>query len=418
MSPEVVAARSAIESLRSGVPSRDAVEQLGTTQHDVRERFLELLDSVAGGRGSAPMILSATFGAGKTHLLEYLQSLAERDNFVTSYVVISPEMPLGNGQLVVKALCDAARAPGQAGKAVRALAAGLRTDSEPYRALQSWARDATLDDRFRALLHLYEAFRADEEFRSQILSDFEGRPLLKTVIKNRLKQINAAAAYDLNGPRNAFLAHDRIRLLGQFFRACGCKGWVILFDEMERVARFSLPQRLAAYSELGWWRQAAEQTGGALLPIFTTASGFVAESVVGGTHDEERLTGGYAQDERELLALSGIELLKTPFRLESPGPEEEEAIKYRIQSIYAEAYGIPAPPPPAARSDVRTSIRSEIRRWITLWDMQRYYPGYVPEVGVDPVTFDGTVIPDPEIPEDEGDEESEDSWRSAGAERL
>ncbi len=403
MSPEVVEARSAIESLRSGVPSRDVVAQLGTTQHDVRERFEESLDALAAGQGVSPIIISATFGAGKTHLLNYLQALAEREGFVTSYAVISPEMPLGNAHMVVKALSEAASAPGLTGKAVRALAANLRTDSSAYQELQGWARSATIDDRFRALLHLYEAFRADEEFRVQILNDFEGRAILKTILKNRLKQINQAAAYDLTGPRSAFVAHDRIRLLAQFFRASGCKGWVVLFDEMERVGKFSLNQRLAAYSELGWWREAAEQAGSALLPVFTTASGFVTESVTGGTHDEQRLSsGGFAQDERDQRARRGIELLKAPFRLESPTREQEAEIEYRVRAIYEAAYGTTVPPLPAARNDVRISIRSEMRRWITLWDLHRYYPAYQPEVEVGEMHFDATAIADTDIvPEDE-----------------
>lgn len=403
MTPEVVQARSAIESLRSGVPSRDVAAQLGTTQHDVRERFEESLDAIAEGRGATPMLISATFGAGKTHLLNYLQTIAEREGFVTSYVVISPEMPLGNGHMVVKALSEAAVAPGQTGKAMRALASGLRTDSEAYKELQNWAKDASIDDRFRALLHLYEAFRADEEFRVQILADFEGRAILKTIIKNRLKQINQAAAYDLSGPRNAFLAHDRVRLLAQFFRASGCKGWVVLFDEMERVAKFSLNQRLAAYSELGWWREAAEQAGSALLPIFTTASGFVAESVTGGTHDEQRLSsGGYAHDERDRYAKQGIDLLKAPFRLESPTREQEAEIEYRVKAIYEAAYNVTVPLLREARTDVRTSIRSEMRRWITLWDLNRYYPDYQADVSVTDVHFDPTAIADTDIvPEDE-----------------
>ena len=408
MTPEVVQARSAIESLRSGVPSRDAVAQLGTTQHDVRERFEESLDALAAGQGASPIVISATFGAGKTHLLNYLQTIAEREGFVTSYVVISPEMPLGNAHLVVKALSEAAVAPNQTGKAMRSLAAGLRTDSDPYQELQTWARNATLDDRFRALLHLYEAFRADEEFRVQILNDFEGRAILKTILKNRLKQINQAAAYDLSGPRNAFLAHDRIRLLAQFFRAGGCKGWVVLFDEMERVAKFSLNQRLAAYSELGWWREAAEQAGSALLPIFTTASGFVSESITGGTHDEQRLSSnGFAQDERDQHARQGIELLKAPFRLESPTREQEAEIEYRVKAIYEAAYGESVPLLREARTDVRTSIRSEMRRWITLWDLQRYYPAYQPEVRTEEIHFDATAIADTDIVPDEDDEARE-----------
>ena len=408
MSPEVVEARSAIESLRSGVPSRDVVAQLGTTQHDVRERFQEGLDALAAGEGTSPIVISATFGAGKTHLLNYLQALAEREGFVTSYAVISPEMPLGNAHLAVKALSEAAVAPGQTGKAMRALAAGLRTDSEAYKELQNWARNATIDDRFRALLHLYESFRADEEFRVQILNDFEGRAILKTILKNRLKQISQSAAYDLSGPRNAFLAHDRIRLLAQFFRASGCKGWVILFDEMERVGKFSLNQRLAAYSELGWWREAAEQVGSALLPIFTTASGFVSEAITGGTHDEQRLSsGGFAQDERDQYARRGIDMLKAPFRLVSPTREQEAEIEYRVKSIYEAAYGGTVPELPRARGDVRTSIRSEMRRWITLWDLHRYYPAYRPEVSVGEIHFDPTAIADTDIAPDEEDEARE-----------
>jgi hypothetical protein len=406
MTPEAILSRSAIESLRSGVPSRDAVAQLGTTQHDVRERFVEELDALAEGGGASPIIISATFGAGKTHLLNYLQSLAEQEGFVTSYVVISPEMPLGNAHQVVKSLSETAHAPGQTGKAVRALAAGLSTESEAYQGLRAWARDANIDDRFRALLHLYEAYRADEEYRVQILNDFEGRPLLKTMIKNRLNLIKEAAAYDLTGPKNALLAHDRIRLLAQFFRASGCKGWVILFDEMERVAKFSLNQRLATYQELGWWREAAEQVGSALLPVFTTASGFVAESVTGGTNDEQRLiTTGIAPDERDQRALRGIEMLKSPFRLESPTPQEEEEVRYRVKAIYEQAYGVTVPALPDARHDVRTSIRSEIRRWITLWDLHRYYPAYSPQVEEESLPFDQSAIADADLLQ--GDEEDD-----------
>ena len=222
--------------------------------------------------------------------------------------------------------------------------------------------------------------------------------MLKTVIKGRLKQIGEAAAYDLNGPKSALLAHDRIRLLARFFRAAGCKGWVVLFDEMERVAKFSLNQRLAAYSELGWWRTAAEQAGSALIPVFTTASGFVAESVTGGTQDEQRLTApGIMQDERDEWARRGVELLKTPIRLTSPTPAEEDEIRYRVKAIYEAAYDVTLPAHHDEWKDVRTSIRSEIRRWITLWDLHRYYPAYRPEMEMESVHFDPSAIADSDL---------------------
>ncbi len=401
MNPETVRARSAIESLRSGVPSRDAVAQLGTTQVDVRERFEESLEALEEGKGVVPLLIAANFGAGKTHLLNYLQGAAERAGFVTSYVVISPEMPLGQAQTVVRALAETAHAPDHTGKALRALAANLKTDSDAYRGLVNWARDAAIDDRFRALLHLYEAYRADEEFRLQILNDIEGRGMLKTLIKSRLKLINEAAAYDLNGPPSSQLSHDRVRLLAQMFRAAGCKGWVVLFDEMETVAKFSLKQRIGAYRELGWWRQAAELTGSALLPVFTTASSFIADSVFGGAHDEQRMmSGGFSQDERDKQALYGIELLKTPFRLDAPTAQEKEEIKYRVKAIYEEAYGVSVPPLPPQRR-ATTSVRSEIRQWITLWDLHRYYPSYQANVEEEAIAFDTHDITDAEMTADE-----------------
>ena len=399
MTPETVEARSAIESLRSGVPSRNAVAQLGTTQTDVREEFEASLETLTEGvKGVSPLVLSATFGAGKTHLLEYLQSLAEGAGFVTSYVVVSPEMPLGNGHLVLKALSEAAIAPEQTGKALRALASNLNTTSDSYSKLKEWAIDSGINGRFPAMLHLYSEYRADEDFRVQLLNDFEGRPLLKTLLKSRLKQINAAPNYDLSGPPNAALAHDRIRLLAQIFRASGCKGWVILFDEFERISRFSANQRLAAYSELGWWRKTAEMAGAAILPVFTTASGFYSETLEGGAQDEQRFKNrSYEQDDRDRDAVYGIELLKSKTRLDSPTSQEEEDIKYRVKQIYEEAYNVTASLELAKRRDVRTSIRSEIRRWITLWDLQRYSPDYEAVLENDQILFDTADISDAEM---------------------
>ena len=52
---------------------------------------------------------------------------------------------------------------------------------------------------------------------------------------------------------------------------------------------------------------------------------------------------------------------------------------------------------PSDKFDIRISIRSEIRRWITLWDLHRYYPAYSPEVAVDEVHFDPEAIGDAQI---------------------
>jgi len=397
MSTSAVNSMRAVEALRSGVPSQQAVVQLGTTQTEVLQTFRDRLTAVRADEPVTPLVIAANFGAGKSHLLKYLQSVAESDGFVTSFIVISPETPLGNSHVVLKAISESARAPGRVGKALRALSVDYRVDSIEFQELSEWVSRNELPDRFLALLRLYEQFRADEEFRFQILSDFEGKPLTKSVINQRLREAGDSGHYLMPPTRNAFLAHDRIRLLARLFHSAGHGGLVVLFDELERTAKFSAKQRIAVYQELGWWRNIAEAGGSRILPVFAMTDAFVGGSITGGTHDEDRFqsSGGSEPDARDLQALVGIEMLKPPcpFYLDSPTSNDEVSVYRRVREIYQQAYGL-SPSDISNRGVVRTSIRSTIRRWITLWDMQRYFGDDVAEISDDDVVFDSSPIED------------------------
>jgi hypothetical protein len=386
-----VEARSAIEALRSGVPSRPAVAQLGTTQSAAQEAFERALDDTAAGAGTRPLTISATFGGGKTHLLEWFRTRAEQRGFVTAYLVLSPETPLGRPETVLRAIAEDARAPGRTGPAIRELAAAARADGAAWEDLRRWA--AVLPDRFQALLHIYEAIHIDEELRAAILADFEGRALSKTVIRQKLKELGQQAAYDLSGPTgDAALAPARLRLFGRLCRAFTGRGLVVLIDETERLRRFTVRQRLAAYDQLGWWRQQAETEDSGLLPVLAMTSGFVEETISGGTSDAGRVRA--LEDNIGSLARQGIDWLQSaPLRLQAPTSAEEAEIQYRVKAIYERAYGR-AVPAVAAGQDVRTSLRAEIRRWITCWDLMRYHPGYCPRLQSEAVTFDEREISD------------------------
>lgn len=307
---------------------------------------------------------------------------------------------------MLKAVGESARAPGRVGKALRALAPDFSVVSPDYARLLYWASTADIDDRFHALLSLYEQFRADEELRAQILGDFEGKPLLKSVIKQKLREIDRSSAYQLHPSRAALRAHDRLRLLAQFFRAAGGQGLVVFFDELERVAKFPIKQRMAVYEELGWWREQAEQPGSGILPVFAMTDAFLGGSVTGGTNDQQRFATaapGQTPHERDRRALRGIEMLKPPSAhfLDSPTPAEEETIKERVQRLYERAYSVPVSPLPANPFGVRTSVRSEIRRWITQWDLARYYPDYAPQMVADEIDFDAAEISESELASEE-----------------
>ena len=86
-------------------------------------------------------------------------------------------------------------------------------------------------------------------------------------------------------------------------------------------------------------------------------------------------------------------MLKKRYELASVTPEEEEEIKYRVKATYERAYGLSVPNLPKLR-DVSTTVRSQIRRWITYWDLHRYDPNYKEEIAADAVQFDTREIGD------------------------
>ena len=95
----VVPYRRAVESLRSGVPNRDAARFLPTFQAKVESRFAtalhslpERLRNLESGDG---FIIEGGFGAGKSHVLQRLTHKALESNVACSKIVVSKEMPLG-----------------------------------------------------------------------------------------------------------------------------------------------------------------------------------------------------------------------------------------------------------------------------------------------------------------------------------
>lgn len=401
-----VSARMAVESLRSGVPNRHVVEQLGTTQREIQQQFLDLLLKAEEGQPAEPLLFTASFGQGKSHLLNYLRAQAMKRGFVTSFVVVSPEVPLGNAHVVLKAVSENAQVQDHTGVALRCLSQSARASSESFAALRIWANQASIRDRFKALLHIYDEFSMDPELRMQIVRDIEGQPLVKTLIRQKLKEINQVSAYDLQHPRNALLAHERIQVYARFAVACGAKGLVVFIDELERLAKFTRRQRMAAYSELGWWKAMAASEGAHLLPVFAANPAQIREAVEA---DGPQLdTPRYSQQASLFttsdsdLAKAGIAMLRdAAMPLRNITANDREELKHRVRELYRRAYTAEAKEPPDAA--VSTTVRADIRRWITFWDLQRYFGDVGGEVTESDVSFDSSEIRDDLLASDGAD---------------
>lgn len=158
-----LAARRAVEALRSGVPSRDAVAALGSGQGDIEDTFLGLLDGAAGMRTHARgMLLGGGFGAGKSHVLEHLAHLALERGFVVSRIVVSKETPLHDPAKVLRAAVESAVTPEGAVGAVAEAAASLDPESPAFAELLRWASGtgAPVDEWFPLTLSLFRGYRA------------------------------------------------------------------------------------------------------------------------------------------------------------------------------------------------------------------------------------------------------------------
>ena len=126
----------ALEALRSGVPNRDAVNMLGSTQRNAEALFLERLASVATaaqeGKQVQGLLLEGGFGAGKSHLLDYFEHAAVAENFVCSRVVISKETPLFDPAKMFISAIEGAVVPSLSGEAVREIALRLQPNTRKY----------------------------------------------------------------------------------------------------------------------------------------------------------------------------------------------------------------------------------------------------------------------------------------------
>jgi len=98
--------RQILESLRTGVPIREAVQLVGSGQPGLEERFTDLLDDIRVGkpRPNSGFVFFGDFGTGKSHALEFFSSAAVNKNFVVSRATISKNLQLSNHRAVLSQL--------------------------------------------------------------------------------------------------------------------------------------------------------------------------------------------------------------------------------------------------------------------------------------------------------------------------
>lgn len=405
-------ARRAIEALRAGVPNQDAVRLLSTHQPQVEARFRRQLEGLAedatAGRPTSGILLAGDFGAGKSHLLEYLEHIALDERMLCSRVVISKETPLYDLARVFRAAVESLVVPGRAGSAVTEIASSLDPDSAENVALMHWVNrpDVGLSSRFAATLFLYHQVK-DPESRDRIVSFWGGDPLNVSDTRSWLRELGERATYRLESVPARELALQRLQFLARLILAAGYRGWVVLFDEVELIGRYSFKQRARSYAELARWGGKLK-TGGipGLAATFAITTDFDA-AVLQEKGDLERVPGklrvsGAEADVRLAgQAEQGMRMIvREPLRLRGPDRTMLERTREEVRMLHARAFAWDPPDQGGGEQLSTTRIRHYVRRWINEWDLKRLYPDYAPDTVVAELPVQYTEQPELEAPGD------------------
>ena len=387
--------RRALEALRNGVPNQAAVEILGCRQPAAEAAFTERLTRAAdddGGSGDGSGVLfSGNFGSGKSHLLTHLERLALSHGFVCSRVAISKETPLYDLGKVFKSAVENARMPARQGRMIEELLSAIDWKSERSARLFEWAdaasRTGALSRLFPASRLVYERL-GDSELNHRIESFWAGDRIRMADINEGLRQIGQKKNYSFRAPSAASLPPQRLRFATELIRAAGCRGWVILLDEIEVVGYYSLLQRGRSYAELARWL--APATGDVcpgLVAAGTVIDAFHLEVVSpDGKQDCDYVIPKMEASRHADLAPRaevGMRLLNDVrcIPLARPTDEDIRGTIEKLRGIYSEAYGWEAPAVTVTSGGrgTRDRMRYWVRASIMHWDLMRVYPGARPE---------------------------------------
>jgi hypothetical protein len=385
--------RQIIEALRAGVPSLGAVHALGSAQPDIEDAFSGLLRQASDGTMGG-LLVGGGFGAGKSHLLRHLGLLAGAAGFVVSHVVVSKETPLHDAAKVTWTALDSATLPDVPGPAVDALADRLDPSSQKFASLLMSAASPSsgLDPRFAATLVLFARLKdTGDEFLESIVRFWAGAPLSTVELRRQLRKIEEPFTIGRVSPVE--LARQRMRFIARLTTAAGYRGWIILFDEVELIARYSLVSRAKAYAELARWCD-TRTTGVPIGAVFALTDDFPAAVLAGKKELERvpaRLNARQKPEATELArhAVTGMTAIRDRMHLLIPPDDDELDRAYaRIRELHASAFDWSPPDVPGLPRSGSNRMRQYVRAWINEWDLIWLDSSYRPRSHAAPLPQD------------------------------
>ncbi len=262
-----------IESLRAGIPTRVTTRYLTSTRNHLHEQFEQDLSQLAN-RQSIPKgrLIWGQYGQGKTHELTCLEHMALEQGFAVSRITLNRQLSGQRLDHLYSKLATSIRTP-------ESKLLGIRHFLDRKNSADLFNTPIQDVDRYcHSLLPiiLETYFRASAEEQELLYSVLVGAPIPMAEIRRIYKRSLGITFPKLAG---SFVRskHSQayFELMADILTWCGLRGWVILIDEIELIARLPKLRRMQAYHHLYWLMNGSgEQT----FPIYMV--GGVAQSLM------------------------------------------------------------------------------------------------------------------------------------------
>ncbi|MFZ5901841.1 MAG: BREX system ATP-binding domain-containing protein [Bacillota bacterium] len=391
-----------IEALRSGISSRHLADLLTVGREAAVERVGRALQQLKDSGASSAVLVKGNFGDGKTHFLNLIANMAQREQMVVSYVALSKETPFDKPDKVYKKLAAATYLPDAAQPGFERLLEDIRPGSDLATDLLDYAA-AYLHPKIHAVLENYFA-SVDPYHQHLLYGDLAGDFLAVAKLKS-LHRLGFGRALKMERFSKAHI-FDYFRLLGYLFERRGYAGWVILFDEYEQIAKLGPLGRARAYLHTARFLSAGQDTFPRTLAVFSATPNLV-EDVIYGKDDLSLAPAKLEAKGMEAVHIAACRralkflLNETVFL----GPLSSSDVRNLLQGVaevHGRAYGWEPAVDPAAVMQSRgimDRLRTQIRAFVQYLDLKYLY-GEEPLLSV-------TELAEPGTHEEEEDDDRE-----------
>lgn len=237
-----------IESLRSGIPTRISTRELPDLRPNLTDKIVQDLDEFITGEIPQGRFIWGAYGQGKTHELTCIEHHALDRGFAVSRVTLNREL---SGQHLFRLYGKVASSI----KTPDSKLFGIRhkLDKKTSGDLSnSFIQDENRYTHLLPAIVLENYFYAQDEERDLLYGDILGARIPISEIR-RIHKLRRGFPFP-KIPTFGVLKHGQayFEVMSDIIQWCGYRGWIILIDEVELIARLGKVGRLNAYRNLNW----------------------------------------------------------------------------------------------------------------------------------------------------------------------